>query len=160
MGLVLPWLVRALAQDGALAGNRAVWLYAVNTCGGVPGIGVTLLWLLPRLGLTGAALTAIAANALVGLAAFLGARTFRPAQTSAAPMAAERPDSTLAPSADLAGGSRGCLLAFCSGFLVLALEVIFQHQLAQVTINSLFSGGLVLALVLAALTLAAMLAPG
>ena len=49
------------------------------------------------------------------------------------------------------------ILAFASGFLVLGLEVLLQHQFAQVTINSYFSSATVLALVLIALTLAAAL---
>ena len=51
------------------------------------------------------------------------------------------------------------LLAFASGFLVLSLEVVLQHQLAQVTINSLFSSAFVLVLVLVALAAAAVLVP-
>jgi hypothetical protein len=39
-------------------------------------------------------------------------------------------------------------IAFLSGFLVMAQEVLLQHQFAQVTINSFFSSATVLAFVL------------
>ena len=51
------------------------------------------------------------------------------------------------------------LLAFCSGFLVLSLEVVLQHQFAQVTINSLFSSGTVLAWGLLSLAAGSALVP-
>ena len=49
-------------------------------------------------------------------------------------------------------------LAFLSGFLVLGSEVVTQHQLAQVTINSHFSSAAILAGILLALAAASALA--
>jgi spermidine synthase len=148
MGLVTPWMVRALAARPGFTGRHAVWLYALNTLGGVLGIAMVLLDLLPRLGLTGAGLAALAVNALAAAGALALAPRARAADGPLPP----RETAAFVPSAEERG------LAFVSGFLVLALEVVLQHQLAQVTINSLFSGALVLALVLLALAVAAMLA--
>lgn len=149
MGLVLPWMVRALAPREWFKSKHAVWLYAVNTLGGVLGIGLVLLDALPRLGLTGAGLSAIAVNSAVAVAAFsLARRNDGPAGIAVTPLVEVQ---------SLSIYER--LMAFASGFLVLALEVILQHQLAQVTINSLFSSALVLVLVLVALTIAAAAVP-
>jgi hypothetical protein len=51
------------------------------------------------------------------------------------------------------------LLGFASGFSVLGFEVILQHQLSQVMINSHLSEAIVLAVVLVSLAGAALLAP-
>lgn len=153
MGLVLPWMLRALATEGGSTGRAAVWLYAVNTVGGICGITAVLLAPIPSLGLTRTGLLACAANLLVGLLALLLDSSER---RQAEPRSAPRPDMDDAPS----GTGRPVLwLAAASGFLVLALEVLLQHQLAQVTINSLFSGGMVLALVLGSLAISAGLVP-
>jgi spermidine synthase len=139
MGLVIPWMARALGAE------RSVRLYAINTLGGVLGILLTLLVGLPALGLAGASLSAIALNVLCGLGALFLTRNETPAVQKIA---------VLQPA-----GATVLGVAFGSGFLVLGGEVLLQHQLAQVAINSYLSSGAVLALVLGALALAAALAP-
>ncbi|HMP84500.1 MAG TPA: hypothetical protein PKA41_17535, partial [Verrucomicrobiota bacterium] len=52
-----------------------------------------------------------------------------------------------------------CALAFLSGFLVLTMEVVLQHQFAQVSINSLFSSATVLVWVLLSLAAGSALVP-
>lgn len=149
MGLVIPFMVQGLAARRGLAPSLPVWLYAVNTLGGVLGVGLVLFVGLPWLGLTRSGLAAGGLNLVVAGGAWALQRQvgFR-----AVPIPTERrPIEALQP--------RFQALAFFSGFLVLGLEVILQHQLAQVSINSLFSSGAVLALVLVSLTVAAMLAP-
>lgn len=138
MGLVLPWMVRAAGGGRQMAS----WLYAANTLGGVAGIAAVLLWALPALGLTTTALGVAGINLLIALVA-LSLPSGTQAQTLAMPQRQ--------PHAEF--------LAFASGFLVLALEVIAQHQFAQVTINSYFSSGTVLAWVLLSLAAAAAVQP-
>ena len=140
MGAVIPWMIRALARRDGFASNHAVWLYATNTLGGVLGIAFVLLEGLPRFGLTGAALGAVAGNVLVAAGALLLARIESQSLKGT---------SAVAESRSLSLSEQ--LLAFASGFAILAAEVILQHQLAQVTINSLFSSALVLVVVLLAL---------
>ncbi len=148
MGAVIPWVVRALARRDWFASNHAVWLYGTNTLGGVLGIAFILLEGLPRFGLTGAALGAVAGNVFVAAGALLLSR-----RESASPPAGAAP----AESRSLFFNEK--LLAFASGFAVLAAEVVLQHQFAQVTINSLFSSALVLVMVLFALAISAALLP-
>jgi hypothetical protein len=140
-------VVRALARRNEFASSHAVWLYATNTLGGVLGIAFVLLEGLPRFGLTGAALGAVAGNVFVAAGALLLSR-IESASLPSAPFAEPR-------SLSLAEQ----LLAFASGFAILSAEVFLQHQLAQVTINSLFSSALVLVIVLLALTTSAALLP-
>ncbi|MDD5198242.1 MAG: hypothetical protein PHC88_00435 [Terrimicrobiaceae bacterium] len=131
MGAVLPWMIRAAGA------SRSVSLYAANIFGGVAGLVVTFSWSLPALGLAGASGFTLALNLVVAAVAWR-------LQT------ADEAEAT--PAAD-AGASSATLegLAFASGFLVLAAEVIFQHQFAQFLISSHLAGALVLALALAAL---------
>jgi spermidine synthase len=151
MGLVLPWLLHALQSAGELSPRRAVVLYAVNTLGGVAGIPLVLLGLLPAFGLTATALGLAGINGLIGLVMLLFARGEVPSPVQ--PPAAESPPAPTRLEWRLA------TLAFGSGLLVLALEVMGQLQLRQVSINSLFSSGGVLAVVLLALGTAPLLLP-
>jgi spermidine synthase len=150
MGLVLPWMLRALAHF--TNGDGAVRVYAANLLGGIAGIGLVMGLGLPRFGLLTAGTMAISMNLIAGLlAALLAFRTSLTEESEvpfdAAPEAASRE----------VWGIRA--LAFLSGFLVLAAEVVVQHQFAQVTINSMFSAATVLAMVLAALLTGAIIVP-
>lgn len=42
MGLVLPWLIRALSDRPTFNSKQTVWLYGMNTLGGVAGLGGAL----------------------------------------------------------------------------------------------------------------------
>lgn len=152
MGLVIPWMIRGLARNEWFTGAHAVWLYAVNTFGGVAGIVFVVAIGLPSLGLTGAGLVAVVLNLVVAGGAFAmsnrGAKHRAGISTGIAPRTPEASTRWMGP-----------VMAMASGFLVLSLEVILQHQLAQVTINSFFSSATVLALVLVSLTLAALVLP-
>lgn len=154
MGLVIPWMVRGLARNDWFTSGHAVSLYAVNTFGGIAGIIFVVAIGLPQLGLTGAGPVAVGLNLVVAGGAWaMSNRGVRNSPELAAENAPRERD-----------GSRRWMgpamaMAMASGFLVLSLEVLLQHQLAQVTINSFFSSATVLALVLVSLTLAALVLP-
>lgn len=152
MGLVIPWVIDALGEchprsDSASSGRWPVWLYATNTLGGVMIVPCVLLWLLPGLGLTGASMALVFGNLLVAAGAL--------ALSSGGK--AQHRGVIEEESVELPASFKWT--AFASGFLVLGFEVVLQHQLAQVTINSLYSSGAVLSLVLFSLMLAAAVAP-
>ncbi len=146
MGLVIPWLMNALKAEPGGKWHSPAILYGFNTLGGLCGLGVVMLVALPKFGLAGASIMAIFFNLLVAVGSWLtGSNALEVAyirQVEAAP----------APPGEK-------FLAFFSGFLVLAVEVVLQHQLAQVSINSLFSSAIVLALVLFSLGVASFLTP-
>ena len=131
MGLIIPWILRALSGAGMNA-RFSVWLYAINTLGGVFGLGATLLFTLPAFGLTVAGGVNIAVNLFVAISAVFLALSQKRAGNEMA--LKPQPISTDAETGNAIGGDPA-LLAFLSGFLVLALEVVLQHQLAQVSIN-------------------------
>ncbi len=138
MGLVFPWLVRAVS----LTGRSTVVLYAANTLGGIIGVLLTAIIFLPTFGLTFSVFLAALAN----LTATALALTLL---SAAVPI----PDH----STSIPNPTEPTLIAFVSGFLILAQETIAQHQIAQVTINSLLSSAAVLTAVLTSLALAAVL---
>ena len=140
MGLVLPAVLTALAEP-----RLAVRAYGINTLGGVGGILLTVFLSLPALGLLGAGLTACGISVSIGLTALFFHR--RRPQTNPSACPTTTPEESQAPGIPPQAG----ILAFASGFLVLALEVIAQQQFAQVTINSHFSSAAILAVVLLAL---------
>lgn len=142
MGLVLPAALTAL---GPASGG--ISLYVANTAGGVFGVLATVTLLVPRLGLFASGLVGVGANLLLAGAAFVFSRSRSRSKEARTP----RPRM---PDIHAIRSSTARVLAFGSGFLTLALEVLLQHQTAQVTINAGHSGALVLAFVIAGLALA------
>jgi spermidine synthase len=159
MGLVVPWLIRALSANENFTSKQTVWLYGINTLGGVLGIGGVLLFALPAWGLFGASLAAIGLNILVaaGASAINSSGSSRRESAQTSQFASVNPKPEISQSRLTSAATN--LLAFASGFLVLAAEVVLQKQVAQVAINSLFSSAIVLTLVLISLGLAALLTP-
>jgi spermidine synthase len=150
MGVVLPWLLRALTHD--VGGDGAVRLYALNILGGIGGIALVTFVGLPQLGLFLSGAVAVGLNLIAaGMAWCVAQHCPKPTEPQPEPTSIPEP----AGSAPRATRS----LAFASGFLVLAAEVMTQHQFAQVTINSMFSSATVLSLVLISLTVGALGVP-
>lgn len=155
MGLTMPWMIQALSQRRPFRSRHAVWLYAVNTAGGIAGIVWIMALALPRWGVEGASWSAVLLNAIAAAGAVILA--LAAAVRRSASSATELPSSSDQRSETT--DRFAAVLAFASGFLVLALEVVLQHQFAQVTVNSLFANATVLAMVLLALAIAAAVAP-
>jgi spermidine synthase len=151
MGCVMPWTLRALGAEQWFQSRHAIVLYAVNMAGGISGLALVVAFGLPQLGLNSAAVLTIAMNVALAIGAL--------ALNGYASSEAVSPEiSTTSAGADLS--IRWLAIASAaSGFLVLASEVIVQHQLSQVAINSLFSSAMVLGIVLTSLTLAAFITP-
>lgn len=145
MGLTTPFLIAA-ANTGR--GRYALPIYAANTLGAVAGIFVGLVWLLPTFGMVGAGIAAASANGLIGLVLLSRSGLRWPTRGGV------RNESTA-----LRIPVPLVCVAFASGFLVLASEVVVQLQFTQVAINSLFASGFVLGLVLVGLGVGALLVP-
>lgn len=187
MGATLPVLSRILragaAADGGAppaehdAARRLASLYAINTAGGAAGALSGAYVVLPHLGIRGALWSAAIANVALGIVAIsAGLRGPAPA---AAPEArfpearspeapeARSPEISEARSADaplLAAADRAeppflLLLAFASGFLVFAAEVVQTHLLALLIGNSAYAFGLMLAIFLVCLAAGAARSP-
>lgn len=142
MGMSLPFLVRASVRDAAGAARTVGRLYGVNVLGAACGALATP-WLLIRFaGIDGAVFTAVAANLVVGIAALRLARGLpedAPAAASAAP-----------PGEPAGSRPFGLWLALyaASGFVALALEILWFRIVDVGVKSSAFTFGTVLALYL------------
>ncbi len=159
MGATLPLLSRLLPQVAAHPQSRErrlAALYAANTAGGALGALGAAYALLPALGMDATLLTAALGSASIGALAIYFGR-------SSAVTAAPRGEALDASEARVSGyGSVSprhartmYLVAFASGALVFASEVVFTHLLAVVIGNSAYAFGLILAAFLACLFLGA-----
>jgi spermidine synthase len=176
MGATLPVLSRWLTTTrDASIGTRLPVLYATNTGGGAMGALLGAYTVLPLLGIRGTMWAAAIANLVIGVIAIVaglrGPATGDEAPASAsarehegeadeaphAPVeAARRPKGRELSPAD----ARLYLgLAFLSGYLVFATEVIETHLLALLIGNSAYAFGLMLAVFLVCLSLGAARSP-
>ncbi len=143
LGATLPVMVEAETRHLGNARLRATALYFANTAGGVAGACLAAFWLVPALGYYASYLVAVIAGASIGAAALASAGQAPAAKPVGAALAP--PPASLRLSA----------VAFVSGALALAMEVIWTRMLAQVLHNSVFSFAAVLAVLLLALSLGA-----
>jgi len=149
MGATLPLLSRALGPEGdTLRERRLAELYAANTWGGALGALAAAYLILPVLGIAGTLFASAAVSALVGaLAIGFGRDAPRASITVRSeepPVSVERParrNALLEPS-EL---RLLTALAFASGALVFAAEVVFTHLLALIIGNSAYAFGIILA---------------
>jgi spermidine synthase len=140
MGGTLPALAKAITESPAVRGARLARLYGINTLGAVAGCLLEAFVLVPTVGVRASILLAAAINLGLGAAAFALARRAPAAETAAAPAA----DIAAAPT-ERAPVALALTLAFLSGFLTLAAEVLWT----RLAINLLTANVLVFAALLA-----------
>jgi len=155
MGATLPLLSRsfdtgeASAAAAALRERRLGALYAINTLGGALGALAAAYLILPALGVDGTVFASAAGSALVALLALsFGTRVVvSPGAAASLAQSAREPAATERRSL--------FFLAFASGSLVFAAEVVFTHLLALIIGNSAYAFGLILAAFLSCLCVGA-----
>ncbi|WP_406672237.1 fused MFS/spermidine synthase, partial [Natronospira sp.] len=158
MGGTLPMMGQHLIRQPEDLGRTGSLLYALNTLGGASGAFAAAFILPLALGFAGAYLLAMGLDLLVGVAAVLLALRLG---RLPAPTPADAGASRAAPARSVGTGFRRGLvwwLAFLSGFLTLAVEVLWTRMFAQVLQNSVYTYAVVLILFLAALAIGASLA--
>jgi spermidine synthase len=155
MGATLPLLSRifdaidASAEAATLRERRLGALYAMNTFGGACGALGAAYLVLPALGVDGTVFASACGSASIGLLALaFGSRVIA------------TPHAELEAAGDPRGPSARearplFSLAFASGCLVFAAEVVFTHLLALIIGNSAYAFGLILAAFLSCLFLGA-----
>lgn len=151
MGRVLPAVLSAphLSAGPGNGSPRATLLYGLNTAGGFAGILAAVAASQSPSGLHQTGLACAGVNLALALSATLLDATSTRGSPTTSPLARTSGLPSIPPT--------WLILSFASGFLVLAQEVILQHQFAQVTINSQFSGALVLGGVIVSLGFSALL---
>jgi len=146
MGLTLPLLTRHLVTSMRTAGARMGQLYSANTLGAMAGTLLSGIVLIELLGLSATADVAVGFNVLAGsIALALAAR---------APIGSQAAQSREPPrnseQAALSSGLRVLLYAttFVSGFVALALEVLWTRMLAEGTGSLIYNFVVILAVYL------------
>jgi len=141
MGMSLPFLVRALVRDTATAARTIGYLYGLNMLGAACGALATPWLLVRHFGMRNALLAAAALNLLAAvgaLALWRGTADLPPAETKTPPATSEKRPFAL-----------WLTLYSLSGFVALALEILW-FRLIDVGIKSTaFTFGTVLAVYLA-----------
>jgi len=134
IGATLPVLASSCAPGDARAVGR---LYAWNTLGGAAGVVATSFWGIRTLGMSGTFLAAIAVTMAVAVTAARLAR-----RVGATPASRRTSRARVRPAARVVG------VAAVAGFVGLATEVLWTRGLAGVLSNSVYSVGVVLAVML------------
>ena len=167
MGITLPLLSRAVARHGDTEQNvaesrrRLAILYAVNTAGGALGALASAYWILPALGVYRTMRAAALVNIAIGvLAIAVGRRRFVVPRSDPVADSSRDADGQRAEVSGEFSPDRRLLsgLAFASGLLVFAAEVVDTHLLALLIGNSAYAFGLMLAVFLTCLSIGALLA--
>jgi spermidine synthase len=159
MGMTLPLLTRYLVRTLDEAGARLGELYAANTIGAMAGTLLAGFVLIELLGLHLTSYLAVALNVAAGLGALLLSRRWErapdPAETSA--LRRERPPRPEVPR-EFRPRRRIVLAAtFVSGFVSLALEVLWTRMLAEGTGSSIYIFTTILAIFLLGIALGSFL---
>lgn len=145
MGGTLPALAQRIARTPARLGRWASLLYGLNTIGAAWGALLAGFVLPPLLGFRGSYWVAIALSTSAGLIALALDRHQPP---DPVPERAGRPTATAIGSTMT--GRIILLIAFLSGFLSLAFEVLWTRLLAQVLNSSTYAFSAILVMYLAA----------
>ena len=120
MGATLPVLVHALSRRNENFGANVGWLYGWNTFGAMLGALAAEITLVPLIGIVNSGLIALVLNMIAALIAISLSRKYEKTPIVADPL----PDSGAEPRFS-ALSRRYVAVAFLSGALMLALEVVW-----------------------------------
>ena len=155
MGGTLPILSQHIVKERSLSTQHVAYLYATNTFGAAAGV-LSAGFFLPRLlGFSGTYSLAVALTVVVGLVAVLfGSRSSLGDLEAQSQEAAKLtiPEQETRVGADIRG------LAMLSGFLSLALQVLWTTMFAQTLQNSVYTFSLIVLCFLIALACGSLIA--
>ncbi|HEV3014379.1 MAG TPA: fused MFS/spermidine synthase, partial [Actinomycetota bacterium] len=156
MGMTLPLLTRYLVRNLDEAGARLGELYAANTIGAMAGTLLGGFVLIELVGLHLTSYLAVALNLAAGLGALLLSRRW---ETGPDPAAArrERPARPQVPPGFRPRRRAVLAATFVSGFVSLALEVLWTRMLAEGTGSSIYIFTTILAIFLLGIALGSFL---
>ena len=142
MGATLPVLAQALSRQDPNFGANIGWLYGWNTLGAMLGAFSTELFLVPAFGILNSGLFALVFNLMAALIALRLSQTHETAPIPGTSM----PD---VPQAIVVRSRRYVAVAFLSGALMLALEVVWFRFLLLTRDGTSLIFAVMLAVVLA-----------
>jgi spermidine synthase len=142
MGCSLPFLSKAVVSEIAGSAKLIGWLYGLNTLGAGVGAFVGGWYLIGTFGFDKAVYVGAALNLIVAVGGLLLARGLGMAETKAPPPAQRLEDSD--------GGVvwRWSLLVFISGFLIVALQIVWYRLIGVLLQSNGYSFSLVLSVFL------------
>jgi predicted membrane-bound spermidine synthase len=146
MGATLPVLAQALSRQDPNFGASIGWLYGWNTLGAMLGAFSTELFLVPAFGILNSGLLALAFNLM---AAFIALRFSQNHETAPVPV----PFMRNALQVMDVRGRRYIAVAFLSGALMLALEVVWFRFLLLTRDGTSLIFAVMLAVVLAGIAI-------
>ncbi len=149
MGASLPIVVKSSVLRSTRLGARVSLLYATNTAGAIAGTLVAGFWLIGAIGLGSSFRLAAGVNFAVGTVALLWSRRIEPKPTGDRPAAATAP-ATVAPDEQVPHQVRRTVIVVfgISGFVALALEIVWFRVLALYLVSTTYAFTIVLATVL------------
>ena len=152
MGGTVPAIAQAAILRPESLGRTGAMLYGVNTLGAALGVAVAAFVWIPSHGFSTTYTLALLISATVGVAAWCLPAP-RP-QPIASTGPARKPEQAPEPETP---AERWAVTALCffSGFVILALEVVWTRIFAQVHENSVYSYAIILIIVLVGLAAAA-----
>lgn len=161
IGGTLPVMSQYIARDINLMSRKVSVFYAVNTLGASIGALAAGFYLPMIFGIQFAYLLAMGITALVGLTAILVSRTTGDTTShTSEPKIHQPPDA----GDFLIGGKLGItglgVLSALSGFITLALQVLWIRMFSQVLQNSVYTFSIIVVVFLVMLAVAAALANG
>jgi len=139
MGGTVPVIAQAVIRQPERLGRTGAMLYALNTLGAGLGVAVAAFVLIPSLGFSMTYAIALMVSVVVGVMAW---RLPEAVDLPAAKKTEEKGDGSATDRLAVTG------LCFFSGFVILALEVVWTRVFAQVHENSVYSYAIILIVVL------------
>jgi spermidine synthase len=155
MGGTLPVLSQYFIRRPLELGKTGTLLYTINTAGAVLGTFLAGFVLPPLLGYTLSYTAAIALSTAIGLLALMVGKAV---ETIPAPSEILPSPKGIHMKRDTLGTPLLYLLAFSSGFLALALQVLWTRMFSQVLQNTVYTFSMILIVFLIALAIGAALA--
>ncbi|MFK7910445.1 MAG: fused MFS/spermidine synthase, partial [Akkermansiaceae bacterium] len=152
MGGTVPVIGQVMIRDCQRFGRTAAWLYGLNTLGAALGVWAAAFVLMPNLGFKVSYLFTVLLSLAVGIVAWKLAKQEVPAEVEQVATEKNNTDESHAE-----WWSRGALVGLCffSGFVILALEVVWTRVFAQVHENSVYAFAIILIVVLICLAIGA-----
>lgn len=150
MGMSLPFLVHGTIYNYKNASSTIGMLYGINIIGAVIGAFATPWLLIPHVGIQGAVYLAAGANFIAGVVAYLAGRKIQKSAPTEEVMTEKTANTPLAVTNDESGSSFNfwVLLYTISGFIALALEILWFRILDVAVKSNAFTFGTILAIYL------------
>ena len=139
MGATYPLMMAYVREQDARNADSFSYLYLANVLGAMAGTIVTAVVLIELLGFSATLLVAAAGNfAIVLVSAWLGSRGGGAAIAAARTRPAPDPEAAPAPAGTLGAGMTRWLL-FSTGFIAMAMEVVWSRAFTPVLRTQVYS---------------------